>query len=150
LQFIPTPNPRFPDQLCTYDPQTEILTLISYLGRISVAIRSWMKDGRRLTKTGAITTALWLPMLVKSKQHWTNYLSCRQNLCHRSWSRTLRLTELTQAYRQWSQQQTTQDTTVALLYASAYGNTATLAQAIARGITKAGVGVESINCGGAS
>jgi len=25
LQFIPTPNPRFPDQLCTYDPQTEIL-----------------------------------------------------------------------------------------------------------------------------
>jgi flavin reductase (DIM6/NTAB) family NADH-FMN oxidoreductase RutF/flavodoxin len=35
---------------------------------------------------------------------------------------------------------------VALIYASAYGNTATLAQAIARGITKAGVGVESINC----
>jgi flavin reductase (DIM6/NTAB) family NADH-FMN oxidoreductase RutF len=32
-----------------------------------------------------------------------------------------------------------------LIYASAYGNTATLAQAIARGITKAGVGVESIN-----
>ncbi|MEB3338043.1 MAG: flavin reductase, partial [Leptolyngbyaceae bacterium] len=28
----------------------------------------------------------------------------------------------------------------------AYGNTATLAQAIARGLTKAGVGVESINC----
>ena len=25
LQFIPTPNPRFPDELCTYDPQTEIL-----------------------------------------------------------------------------------------------------------------------------
>ena len=25
LQFIPTPNPRYPDELCTYDPQTEIL-----------------------------------------------------------------------------------------------------------------------------
>jgi len=48
------------------------------------------------------------------------------------------LLELTQAYRQWSQQQATQDTTVALLYASAYGNTATLAQTIARGITKLG------------
>jgi len=35
---------------------------------------------------------------------------------------------------------------VALIYASAYGNTATLAQAPAKGITKAGVGVESINC----
>jgi flavin reductase (DIM6/NTAB) family NADH-FMN oxidoreductase RutF/flavodoxin len=56
------------------------------------------------------------------------------------------LIQLTEAYRQWSQQQTSQDTTVALLYASAYGNTATLAQAIARGITKAGVGVQSINC----
>ena len=25
LQFILTPNPRFPDELCTYDPQTAIL-----------------------------------------------------------------------------------------------------------------------------
>ena len=34
---------------------------------------------------------------------------------------------------------------VAVLYASAYGNTAALAQAIARGVTKAGVGAEMIN-----
>lgn len=34
---------------------------------------------------------------------------------------------------------------VAVMYASAYGNTASLAQAISRGITKAGVGVEMIN-----
>ena len=32
-----------------------------------------------------------------------------------------------------------------MLYASAYGNTASLAQAISRGITKAGVGVEMVN-----
>lgn len=32
-----------------------------------------------------------------------------------------------------------------MLYASAYGNTAALAQAISRGITKAGVGVEQLN-----
>ena len=35
---------------------------------------------------------------------------------------------------------------VALIFASAYGNTSALAQALARGATKAGVGVESINC----
>lgn len=34
---------------------------------------------------------------------------------------------------------------VAVLYASAYGNTAALAQAISRGITKGGVGVNMIN-----
>ncbi|PJF20403.1 MAG: flavin oxidoreductase, partial [Phototrophicales bacterium] len=25
LEFIPTPNPRYPDQLCTYDPRTEVM-----------------------------------------------------------------------------------------------------------------------------
>lgn len=35
---------------------------------------------------------------------------------------------------------------VAVIYASAYGNTAALANALSRGITKAGVGVESLNC----
>ncbi|MGB3138403.1 MAG: flavin reductase, partial [Nodosilinea sp.] len=53
--------------------------------------------------------------------------------------------ELMQSYRDWSQAQTRQDLSVALIYASAYGNTATIAQALARGITKAGVSVESIN-----
>ncbi len=35
--------------------------------------------------------------------------------------------------------------TVVVMYASAYGNTAALAQALSRGITKAGVGVETLN-----
>ncbi|MHC5730606.1 MAG: flavodoxin domain-containing protein, partial [Nostoc sp.] len=35
---------------------------------------------------------------------------------------------------------------VALLYASAYGNTATLANAIAQGLIQNGINVESINC----
>ena len=34
---------------------------------------------------------------------------------------------------------------VAVLYASAYGNTAGMAQAISRGITKAGIAVETLN-----
>ena len=34
---------------------------------------------------------------------------------------------------------------VVVLYASAYGNTAALAQAISRGITKSGVGVQTLN-----
>jgi flavin reductase (DIM6/NTAB) family NADH-FMN oxidoreductase RutF len=55
------------------------------------------------------------------------------------------LIELTNDYRTWAQQQNTLESRVALIYASAYGNTATIAQAIARGITKAGVAVESIN-----
>ncbi|HEY9737865.1 MAG TPA: diflavin flavoprotein, partial [Trichocoleus sp.] len=53
--------------------------------------------------------------------------------------------ELFQGYRHWSETQKSQEQSVALIYASAYGNTATIAQALARGITKAGVAVEAIN-----
>jgi flavorubredoxin/flavin reductase (DIM6/NTAB) family NADH-FMN oxidoreductase RutF len=149
LQFIPTPNPRFPDQLCTYDPQTEILYTDKLFGAHicgdQVLDEGWetFNEDRRYyydclmaPHARQVETALdklsELPVRIYATGHGP---LVRYGLL-----------ELTQAYRQWSQQQTTQDTTVALLYASAYGNTATLAQAIARGITKAGVGVESINC----
>jgi flavin reductase (DIM6/NTAB) family NADH-FMN oxidoreductase RutF/flavodoxin len=56
------------------------------------------------------------------------------------------LTDLLQKYRDWSQEQRQKEFSVALLYASAYGNTTTLAQAIARGINKAGIQVTAINC----
>ena len=49
-------------------------------------------------------------------------------------------------YQQWCSQQTNQALKVALLYASAYGSTATIANAIAQGLTRSGVGVELINC----
>lgn len=54
---------------------------------------------------------------------------------------------LTNLSFRWIQEQllNLQTAKVAVLYASAYGNTASLAQAISRGITKAGVGVEMIN-----
>lgn len=38
-----------------------------------------------------------------------------------------------------------QRSSVCVMYASAYGNTAALAQAVSRGVTKGGVGVNTIN-----
>eukprot|EP00250_Pteridium_aquilinum_P010849 c19673_g1_i1 orf=167-2293(+) len=57
------------------------------------------------------------------------------------------ITELVRGYRMWTEQKIkqTNEATIAVIYASAYGNTAALAQAISRGISKAGVGVESLN-----
>lgn len=50
-------------------------------------------------------------------------------------------------YKEWTKEQIdlVDSSSVAVLYASAYGNTAALAQAISRGITKAGVGVNTLN-----
>jgi flavorubredoxin len=57
------------------------------------------------------------------------------------------LTELVRRYGDWTADQVAAASaaSVAVLYASAYGNTAALAQALSRGITKAGVGVETLN-----
>ncbi|WP_341526462.1 diflavin flavoprotein [Nostoc sp. UHCC 0302] len=149
LEFIPTPNPRYADHLCTYDPQTEILYSDKLFGahvcgdqvfdegwEVYNEDRRYYFDCLMAPHARQVETALEkltdLPVRLYATGHGP---LVRYGLI-----------ELTKNYRQWSQQQTTADLTVALIYASAYGNTATLAQAIARGITKAGVAVESINC----
>lgn len=149
LQFIPTPSPRFPDELCTYDPQTEVLYTDKLFGahicgdqvfdegwEVFTEDRRYYYDCLMAPNARQVETALekLAPLPVRL------YATGHGPLVRYA------LLELTQAYRTWSQKQTNQDTKVALLYASAYGNTATLAQAIARGITKAGIGVEAINC----
>lgn len=57
------------------------------------------------------------------------------------------LTELVREYHLWTNERIKQadEATVAVVYASAYGNTAALGQAISRGISKTGMGVESLN-----
>ena len=49
-------------------------------------------------------------------------------------------------YRRWGEGQQRSPLSVALLFASAYGNTAAMASALGQGIAKAGVRVQSINC----
>ncbi|HYW21630.1 MAG TPA: diflavin flavoprotein [Nodularia sp. (in: cyanobacteria)] len=149
LQFIPTPNPRYADQLCTYDPQTEILYSDKLFGAHicgdQVFDEGWetINEDRRYyfdclmaPHARQVETALDKLADLPTRMYATGHGPIVR----------YGLIELTKAYRQWLQQQASADLTVALIYASAYGNTATLAQAIARGITKAGVAVESINC----
>jgi len=49
-------------------------------------------------------------------------------------------------YRRWGESQGKAQLSVALLYASAYGNTAAIADALAQGVSRTGVRVESVNC----
>ncbi|MCL1468182.1 diflavin flavoprotein [Argonema galeatum A003/A1] len=149
LRFIPTPTPRWPDSLCTYDPLTQILYTDKLFGTHicgdQVFDEGWtnLSEDRRFyydclhaSQAKQVETALdkLADLTVKL------YAVSHGPLVRYS------LKELTQFYREWNQLQKNQDITITLIYASAYGNTATLAQAIAKGITKAGVAVESINC----
>lgn len=148
LEFIPTPNPRYPDQLCTYDPKTQVLYTDKLFGAHvcgdQVFDEGWTvyEEDRRyyfdcLMAPHARHIAIALEKLAEKQARI--YAVGHGPLVYYS------LIALTANYQTWLKQQSSQDISVALIYASAYGNTATVGQAIARGITKAGVSVESIN-----
>jgi flavorubredoxin/flavin reductase (DIM6/NTAB) family NADH-FMN oxidoreductase RutF len=149
LKFIATPTPRWPDELCTYDPQTRILFTDKFFGAHvcgdQVFDEGWLvySEDRRYyyDSLHASQAKQVLAAMDKLADLPTAFYATGHGPIVR-----YGLHELTGLYREWSLQQNTKDLTVALIYASAYGNTATLAQAIAKGITKAGVAVESINC----
>jgi flavorubredoxin/flavin reductase (DIM6/NTAB) family NADH-FMN oxidoreductase RutF len=149
LEFVLTPSPRWPDAICTYDPQSKVLFTDKLFGAHicgdQVFDEGWSiyKEDRRYyfdclmaPHARQVETALEKLTAFEAKFYATGHGPLVR----------YGMTELTQDYRKWSQQQKNQEASVALVYASAYGNTAALASAIARGITKAGVSVESINC----
>lgn len=149
LEFIPTSNPRYADQLCTYDPQTEILYTDKLFGAhicgdqvLDEGWQAFLEDRRYYFECVMAPHA----RQVETAMEKLSDLAVRMYAPNHGPMVRYGLMELTKAYRDWIQQQTSQENTVALIYASAYGNTATVAQAIAHGITKAGVRVESINC----
>jgi len=149
LEFALTPSPRWPAAICTYDPQTAILFTDKLFGShicgdqvmdegwtVYSEDRRYYFDCLMAPHARQVEKALDKLDAFPAKIYATGHGPLvRYGLSH-----------LTNSYREWSKQQKTQELTVALLYASAYGNTGTLAQAIARGITKAGVAVECLNC----
>lgn len=149
LRFISTPTPRWPDSLCTYDPLTQILYTDKLFGvhicgdqvfdegwTTLLEDRRFYYDCLHASQAKQVETALDKLADLTVKFYATGHGALVQ----------YSLKEITQLYREWNQQQKNQDISITLIYASAYGNTATVAQAIAKGITKAGVAVESINC----
>ncbi len=158
LQFITTATPKWPDSLCTYDPKAKILYTDKFFGSHvcgdQVFDEGWeiYSEDRRFyyDSLHASQAKQALAALDKLAEFLTPNSEGKMlvNFCAPGHGPMVQygLTELSHLYRKWSEDQNTKDLTVALIYASAYGNTATLASAIAKGITKSGVAVESINC----
>ena len=148
LEFILTPNPRYPDHLCTYDPTTEVLYTDKIFGCHVCGDRvfdeGWTVDSEDRRYYFDCLMAPHARQIMASLDKLADKPARIYATAHGSLVR-YSLIELTADYRTWAQQQNKRESSVALIYASAYGNTATIAQAIARGITKAGVAVESIN-----
>ncbi|TAE57252.1 MAG: flavin oxidoreductase [Nostocales cyanobacterium] len=149
LKFIPTPSPRWPEALCTYDQQTQILYTDKLFG-VHICGDDVFDDHSEAFKEDQryYFNCLMAPHAthVEAALEKIADLPVRMyGVAHGPLIRT-GVIELTQAYSEWSRAQKEREISVALLYASAYGNTATLAQAMALGLTKGGVAVKSINC----
>jgi len=149
LEFLLVPTPRWPDQLCTYDPKTGILYTDKYFGAHvcgdQIFDEGWSvysTDRRHyfdcLLAPSAAQVAVNLAKLYRKPA--TLYATGHGPLVRHSRA------ELGADYRKWIAEQRNRTATVTVLYASAYGNTATVADAIARGLTASGIAVEKINC----
>ena len=149
LQFMSVTTPRWVDGLCTYDPQSKILYTDKFFGihlcDEPIFDDNWkqLDSDRRFyfnclhaSQTKQLETALAKFRALKSKI----YAPAHGSLVKYSLSR------FSYDYQQWCREQKTQEFKVVVLYASAYGNTATLARAIAEGLIQSGVAVEAINC----
>ena len=149
LQFISATTPRWVDGLCTYDPQSKILYTDKFFGahlcdepifddnwKQLDSDRRFYFDCLHASQTKQLEAVLAKFKPLKSKI----YAPAHGPLVKYSLSR------FTYDYQQWCQEQISQEFKVVLLYASAYGNTATVASAIAHGLVQSGVEVESINC----
>jgi flavorubredoxin/flavin reductase (DIM6/NTAB) family NADH-FMN oxidoreductase RutF len=149
LQFMFVPTPNWPDGLIAFDPATRILYTDKFFGthvcEDALFDENWKQlDGDRryyfdclqAPQAKQVETVLDKLATVNAQ----SYAPAHGPLVRHSLSR------LSYDYRQWCQQQEQQELRVALLYTSAYGNTAILAHSIAQGLVQSEVGVESINC----
>ncbi len=149
LNFILAPTPRWPDRLLTYDPKTQVLYSDKLFGCHVCGDQVFDEGWETYSEDRRYYFDCLMAPAAKQITATLDKIAEYPISCYATGHGPLvkyGLTELTNLYRQWSQAQSSQSLSVALIYASAYGNTATVAQAIAAGITKAGVGVESINC----
>jgi len=148
LQFGPIPTPRYAGGLASFDPYSQILYSDKFFGAHlcgdSVFDIGWdeLLEDRRYyfdclfaastrQTMAALDRMAAFPFRMLAPGHGPVVQYSAKELFH--------------SYRQWGQAQKSQDLSVALIYASAYGNTGTIAQALARGMTKSGVAVEAIN-----
>ncbi len=149
LTFASIPTPRWADGLCTFDAATNILytdklfgahicedTLFDKHWKSLDAERRYYFDCLHAPQAKQVEAALEKIAVFPAK----TYAPGHGPVVNHSLSR------FTYDYQQWCQGQKSQELSVALLYASAYGNTAVLAGAIANGIVENGVKVELINC----
>ena len=149
LTFIPSPTARWPGGLIVFEKHTGLLMSDKLFGA-HVYEEKWaeLNSSRTEEERRHYYDCLMAPMssqvnkvIEKLEEFDIDSIAPGHGpAISGSWR------SLFNSYQSWGESQRYRNLKVALLFASAYGNTAAIADAIARGISKTGVKVKIINC----
>ncbi|MCP9860104.1 MULTISPECIES: diflavin flavoprotein [unclassified Cyanobium] len=149
LTLIPTPTPRWPGGLMAFEASSGLLMSGKFFAAhlctedFAETNRSSTEEDRRY-----YYDCLMAPMArqVETVVDRLDEMAIRTIAPGHGPAIAQSWRSLLADYRRWGESQERASLSVALLYASAYGNTAAIADALSQGVARSGVRVESINC----
>ncbi|MEO1619514.1 MAG: diflavin flavoprotein [Cyanobacteria bacterium J06632_3] len=150
LEFINAPNLHWPDTIFTFDHKTGILYTCDAFGAHYCNDDTFDEDLEALSPDfrfyyeclmgpNARSVVSAMKRMDKLDGDITTIATGHGPLLRHN------LDELTGRYREWSQQKSNAEMLVAVFYVSDYGFSDRISQAIARGISKTGVGVDMVD-----
>ena len=150
LEFINAPNLHWPDTIFTFDHKTGVLYTCDAFGAHFCNNDTFDEDLEALSPDfrfyydclmgpNARSVVSAMKRMDKLDGEITTIATGHGPLLRHN------LDELTGRYREWSKKKSNAETLVAVFYVSDYGYSDRISQAIARGISKTGVGVEMID-----
>lgn len=149
LRLIPAPTPRWPGGLLAFEERLGLLMSGKFFAA-HICTDAWAETNRSSTEEERrhFYDCLMAPM-ARQVDTLINRLEELEIRCiapghgpsiEMSWR------SLFNDYRQWGEGQQQASLRVVLLFASAYGNTAAIADALAQGVARTGIRIESLNC----
>ena len=149
VRLIPTPTPRWPGSLMAFEETTGLLMSGKFFAA-HLCSESFAEANRNSTEEDRryFYDCLMAPMArqVESVVERLEELDIRTIAPGHGPAISESWRSLLNDYHRWGASQGRARLSVALLFASAYGNTAAIADALAQGVGRTGVRVESINC----
>ena len=149
LELIPAPTARWPGGLLVYERNLEIL-LSEKMYSAHIASNKWSEENRISTENDRryFYDCLMAPMSsqITALTEKIEELDIKSIAPIHGPAIEYSLKSLLSDYVRWGENIDKNNPKIALIYASAYGNTASIGDALAKGINSTSVEVESINC----
>jgi len=149
LSLLAAPTPRWPDALLAFEERTGLLMSGKFFAA-HLCSEAWAEASRSSSEEDRryFYDCLMAPMArqVEAVLNRLDDLPIRTIAPGHGPAIAESWRSLLVDYRRWGETLDRARLSVALLFASAYGNTAAIADAIAQGVARTGVRVESINC----